>query len=103
MIEAGNTPVHAVPPAPGEMVTVIVAGTAVAVANTDGVLRAFDDTCTHRECPLSEGRLDGLTVVCPCHMSRFDLLSGEPLNGPAQLPIRIRQVQQDGDNLIIER
>ena len=102
MTEVGVVPVRAVAPGSGEMISVDVDGTVVAVANTGGTLHAFDDTCTHKECPLSEGRLDGLTVVCPCHKSRFDLLTGEPINGPAEDPIRIRRVRQDGETIYIE-
>lgn len=89
-------------PARGEMTVVDVAGVPVAIANIEGVLRAFDDTCSHRECPLSEGELDGETVVCPCHRSRFDLRTGQVLNPPATQPIRIRTIQMDGDQLVIE-
>lgn len=90
-------------PAPGEVVVVTLDGIEVAVANTDGRIRAFDDTCTHRECPLSEGTIDATSVTCPCHRSRFDLGTGAPLNGPATIPIRIRSVRSDGDRLLVER
>jgi len=100
--EVGVVPVRAVAPEPGEMISVDIDGTVVAVANIDGELRAFDDTCTHKECPLSEGRLLGLSVICPCHQSRFDLRTGEPLNGPAERPIRIRGIRQDGGVLLID-
>jgi len=97
LVEAGSNA-----PGPSEMLMIMVNGSAVAIANIDGALHAFDDTCTHRECPLSDGVLDGQTVVCPCHRSKFDLLTGAPLNGPATVPIRIRAVRQDGDKLLIE-
>lgn len=89
-------------PGDGEMVMVMVDGIEVAVANVGGVLHAFDDTCTHRQCPLSDGELDGRTVICPCHKSRFDLQTGAPLNGPATDPIRIRTVRREGNDLLIE-
>jgi len=99
--ESVTTRVHAGIPGRGEMTAVDVEGVPVAIANVDGKLHAFDDTCTHRECPLSEGELVGLTVVCPCHRSRFDLATGEVLNPPATRPIRIRSVEVDGDHLVI--
>jgi 3-phenylpropionate/trans-cinnamate dioxygenase ferredoxin subunit len=80
-----------------------VDGIEVAVVGTTTGLLAFDDTCTHRACPLSEGLIEDGTVVCPCHKSRFDLTTGEPLNGPATEAIRIRRVEHDGTNLRIER
>lgn len=103
MSEVRAVPVRAVAPEPGEMMSVDVGGTVVAVANINGELHAFDDTCTHKECPLSEGRLAGLSVICPCHQSRFDLRTGEPLNGPAEKSIRIRGIRQDGATLLIDQ
>jgi 3-phenylpropionate/trans-cinnamate dioxygenase ferredoxin component len=92
-------------PAPrtDEAVVVSVDGIEVAVVGTDAGLVAFDDTCTHRACPLSEGQIEDGTVVCPCHKSRFHLTTGQPLNGPATEPIRIRRVEHDGRTLRVER
>lgn len=68
----------------------------IAVAN-DGVrVFAFDDSCSHRGCLLSEGRLDREdTVVCPDDGSVFDLESGEPVEGPAEDPIGTYPVRTD--------
>jgi nitrite reductase/ring-hydroxylating ferredoxin subunit len=90
-------------PAPGQVLVATIDGVEVAIANTDGLFRAFDDTCSHRECPLSEGAIDESSVTCPCHKSRFDLTTGVPMNGPATLPIRIRAVRQEGEQLLVER
>lgn len=90
-------------PAAGAPVIVSIDGIDVAVAVAGDRLVAFDDSCTHRACPLSEGTIDQSSVSCPCHHSRFDLVTGAPLNGPATEPIRIRQVVDDGDGLRIER
>jgi nitrite reductase/ring-hydroxylating ferredoxin subunit len=80
-----------------------VAGIKVAVVSTDGGLYAFDDTCTHRGCSLTRsGRLEGTTITCRCHGSQFDVTSGAVLLGPAQQPVRSRQVQMQGDDLLIE-
>lgn len=91
------------PPAQGTMVPVDLEGTSIVLAAVDGSLVAFDDECSHRACPLSEGMLDGGSVVCPCHRSRFDLKSGVPLNGPATEPIRLRAVRSEGGRLLVER
>jgi len=90
-------------PVDGGVEVVDIDGTPVAVASVGGQYVAFDDTCTHRECPLSEGVLDPASVTCPCHKSRFDLRTGQPLNGPATLAIRIRRVELDGTHLLVER
>lgn len=100
--EARMVRVDAAVPGPGEMITVDVDGTTVAIASIGGKLRAFDDACTHRGCSLAEGTLAGPTVTCRCHKGRFDLRTGEVLDGPPPAPIRIRAVQQDGDGLLVE-
>ncbi len=98
----GFSVVSTTPHAGGDVIVFDVEGTAVALANVDGNLYAFDDTCTHRECPLSEGEFDGPIVTCPCHRSRFDLRTGDVLNGPATLPIRVRRLVHEAERLLVE-
>ena len=86
----------------GQMRVFDLSGTKVNVANADGRLFAFDDTCTHMGCSLANGDLEGTTVTCACHGSQFDVTSGAVLRGPAQRPVRSRQVQVDGDALVAE-
>jgi nitrite reductase/ring-hydroxylating ferredoxin subunit len=49
-------------------------------------LFAMAETCSHFSGPLSEGKLDGDSIVCPLHNSRFALDDGRVLNGPAVHP-----------------
>jgi 3-phenylpropionate/trans-cinnamate dioxygenase ferredoxin component len=76
--------------------TMVVAGDPtdpVAVARAGGQLYAFDDTCTHEECPLSDGRVTDAEVECPCHGSIFAMRTGEALTGPALESIRTYRVR----------
>jgi nitrite reductase/ring-hydroxylating ferredoxin subunit len=75
-----------------EMQVFDVAGTKVIITNASGHLYAFDDTCTHRGCSLAKGKLDGTTLTCACHGSQFDVTTGAVLRGPANQPVRSRQV-----------
>lgn len=75
-------------PAEGAMTVADVDGSAVALATVEGRVYAFDDLCTHQRCSLSDGDLDGATVVCPCHFGQFDLASGSVLEGPPLTPVR---------------
>lgn len=86
----------------GQMRVFDVSGTKVNVAGADGRLYAFDDTCTHMGCSLANGELEGRTVTCACHGSQFDVTSGAVLRGPAQRPVRSRELQVDGDALLAE-
>lgn len=79
-----------------------VLGLKVAVANADGHLYAFEDTCTHTGCSLARGTLTGTTVTCGCHGSQFDVTSGAVVRGPASRPVRSWPVQVAGDDLLID-
>ena len=70
---------------------------AVAVAIVAGQAYAFQDTCTHQQCSLSEGFLDEWAVICPCHQSVFDVRTGEVLLGPATTALRTFACVRDGD------
>jgi 3-phenylpropionate/trans-cinnamate dioxygenase ferredoxin subunit len=93
---------HAKDVAAGEMRVFYVAGTKVNVANADGQLYAFDDTCTHMGCSLANGELEGTMVTCACHGSQFDVTSGAVLRGPAERPVRSHALQVDGEDLLAE-
>lgn len=73
----------------GTLRKVEVAGKAVCVGRVSGGWVAFQDECTHEECSLTDGELDGPTIVCPCHSSEFDLSTGDVLSPPALDPLPI--------------
>jgi nitrite reductase/ring-hydroxylating ferredoxin subunit len=53
------------------------------VANRGGDLRAVSSRCRHQLADLSKGSLDeDGCLVCPWHGSRYDLDSGEMVEGP---------------------
>ena len=86
----------------GDMRAFDVRGTQIAVANVDGALYAFGDTCTHMACSLAGGDLEETTVICPCHGSEFDVTSGAVLQGPAREPLATYKTRVEGDNLEIK-
>jgi nitrite reductase/ring-hydroxylating ferredoxin subunit len=47
---------------------------------------AIGEVCSHLGGPLSEGQVQGDTVQCPWHGSRFDVRDGKVLDGPATHP-----------------
>ncbi|HEX7183798.1 MAG TPA: Rieske 2Fe-2S domain-containing protein [Thermoanaerobaculia bacterium] len=93
---------HSKDVAAGRMRVFDVAGTKVNVANANGRLYAFDDTCTHAGCSLAMGKLDGTTVTCACHGSQFDVTTGAVLRGPARRPVRSHIVQVEAEDLLAE-
>ncbi|HJU47834.1 MAG TPA: Rieske (2Fe-2S) protein [Gaiellaceae bacterium] len=71
-------------------------GILLGVANTAGAWRVFDAYCTHAECPLTDGWLEGSSVRCACHGALFDLETGTVLDGPAEQPIRLYETRVTG-------
>ena len=64
--------------APGRTATVDVKGTPVTLANVDGTMCAFANTCPHQDTPLGGLALTrGRFVMCPGHGSMFDVTSGQ--------------------------
>ena len=52
---------------------------------TAGKFRAFDKVCTHQQCVLAS--VEGGTINCGCHGSRFSIDDGSVLNPPATSPL----------------
>jgi len=85
--------------APGAVVPAEVEGTPIAVVHgEDGQFYAIHDECSHASIPLSEGEVDGCTLECWLHGSRFDLRTGKPSGPPAteSVPVYPTEVA-DGD------
>jgi 3-phenylpropionate/trans-cinnamate dioxygenase ferredoxin component len=72
------------------------------VRTGDQEVHAIDDTCTHADVSLAEGEVEGLTIECWLHGSRFDLVTGEPTGLPATRPVAVHDVTIDdsGDVLV---
>lgn len=77
-------------------------GVRILVVNLDGIVRAWDGTCTHEEYDLSMGFLTGENVTCALHLSQFSLLTGEAINPPAVRPLRKYQVKVSDGEIYVE-
>lgn len=73
----------------GTLVSVTSGSVTAAVARVAGTWLAIDAWCTHEECPLSDGWVEGSAVRCACHGALFDLETGAPLEGPAMTPVAV--------------
>ena len=81
---------------PGSARKVVVDGHEVALVHTQGTVFAVGDQCSHADVSLSEGEVDGCTLECWLHGSRFDLRTGEPTGLPATVPVPVYPVKVEG-------
>lgn len=72
------------------------------VKDSEGVLHAIGDTCSHAEISLSEGDVEGCTIECWAHGSSFDLNTGEPLTLPAYEPVPVFELKTIGDDVYVD-
>ncbi|QNN54084.1 Rieske (2Fe-2S) protein [Nocardioides mesophilus] len=95
-----------------------------AVGNRDGELFGVSRRCRHQLADLSEGSIDADgCLVCPWHQSRYDVESGEMVEGPRGflgyhgpapgysqlvrgyarfLKLRVRRVVRRGKDVVVE-
>ncbi len=82
---------------PGDRKVVYLNGQQIALFNVDGYLYALSNRCSHARGPLSEGTLEThdeqCTVICPWHYARFDLKTGQVVDGMASSPVNAYQVE----------
>jgi 3-phenylpropionate/trans-cinnamate dioxygenase ferredoxin subunit len=88
---------------PGTMVMAWAdAADPVLVVNLEGEVRAFQGICSHEYFELDRGFLTAGSLTCALHLSRFDLVSGEALDPPAELPLVRYPVVIEGGRVRIE-
>lgn len=85
--------------AEGAMKAVDIDGEEVVVAKVGGRCYAFGGICTHDGGPLIDGELEGSKVTCPWHFTEFDVTTGEVLEGLAEEPLPVYDVQVEGDEI----
>jgi nitrite reductase/ring-hydroxylating ferredoxin subunit/uncharacterized membrane protein len=80
----------------GRPMRVVADGVAICLVKRGGSIHAISDTCSHLGGPLSEGTLDGDVIECPWHGSRFDVTTGDVVDGPATFSARTFAVRVNG-------
>ena len=76
-------------------------GLPVCLVRAEGQVYAIQDVCSHAEIPLSEGDVEGTTVECWLHGSRFDLTTGEPIGLPATEPVPVYETTIEGETVLV--
>lgn len=78
-------------------------GVAVLLAQQGDDIYALADACSHLGCSLADGELQGESVRCPCHGSRFALADGRVLDGPATMPQPVYDVRKRSGQIEVRR
>jgi len=74
----------------------------LAIARDGDEFYAIQDLCSHAEVALSEGEVDGCTIECWLHGSRFDLRTGKPTGLPATEPVSTFPIEVRGDEVYVD-
>jgi 3-phenylpropionate/trans-cinnamate dioxygenase ferredoxin subunit len=78
-----------------------LAGQPVCLVRSQGQVYAIQDVCSHADIPLSEGDVEGTTVECWLHGSRFDLTTGKPIGLPATEPVPVYDTTIEDDTVLV--
>jgi nitrite reductase/ring-hydroxylating ferredoxin subunit len=79
-----------------------IQGRLILLANLGGTYFAMGNVCSHDRCWLSEGRIIGGNVQCPCHGSMFSLKTGEAVHRPATDPVPVYDVTVENEEVFID-
>ncbi|MBW8751134.1 MAG: Rieske (2Fe-2S) protein [Propionibacteriales bacterium] len=68
---------------------------------TAGQFKAFSSICTHQGCPVT--KIEGGTIDCTCHGSKYSIKDGSVEDGPAPKPLPEKTVTLSpaGDTLTV--
>ena len=69
----------------GKMKMVKIRDEEILIVNVDGKFYAVSNPCPHKKGDLSKGALEGNTITCPLHGSKFDVTTGKNTLGPKQM------------------
>ena len=63
-----------------------------------GTFKAFTAVCTHQGCIVNT--VSGGTINCPCHGSKFSIVNGSVVNGPAPSPLAPVSIEVQGTSIV---
>jgi 3-phenylpropionate/trans-cinnamate dioxygenase ferredoxin subunit len=88
---------------PADQALAVTLGTyEVAIARNGDEVFAVENICSHAAIALSEGDVEGCTLECWLHGSRFDLRSGKPTGPPATEPVATFPVEVRGTDVFVD-
>jgi Rieske Fe-S protein len=96
-----------VPSGPGAATSEVPVGGGVILDDADyvitqpskGEFKAFSKICTHQNCPVTA--IEGKSITCKCHNSRFSIDDGGVQSGPATRPLPEAKVTVAGNQVVV--
>lgn len=88
--------------APGGTAQVEIGGLTLAVFRVANEYYVTDDHCTHGPGNLHEGCLSGYEIECDFHQGSFDIRTGEVIEPPCTVPLRVYPVTLRDGRVLIE-
>lgn len=74
----------------------------LAAFNVRGRVYVTSNLCTHNVAVLTNGFLDDDVVECPLHGGMFNVITGQPLHFPCEVPLKTYAVLTEGDDVLIQ-
>lgn len=88
--------------APGEAMQVEAGGLSLAVFRVDDEFYVTNDQCTHGPGLLHEGCLTGYEIECDFHQGSFDIRTGEVIEPPCTIPLKVYPTFVRDGRVVIE-
>lgn len=66
---------------------------------TEGEYKAFTNICTHQGSKID--KVEGGSMICPLHQSKFSIEDGSVQGGPATKPLPTKSVTVSGDGITV--
>jgi 3-phenylpropionate/trans-cinnamate dioxygenase ferredoxin subunit len=93
----------------GTMKKVTLNGIDVLIANVEGTFYGISNKCPHMGGSLAKGQLEGNTVKCPIHGSKFSIITGENIGDAKILFIKqkvknakVFKVKLEGEEVFVD-
>ncbi|MEJ2244425.1 MAG: Rieske (2Fe-2S) protein [Candidatus Bathyarchaeota archaeon] len=80
----------------------VVGNHEIMVFNFRNNFYCYDARCTHAGAPLFDGEIKDKFIVCPWHDSRFSIIDGSVVDGPATESLRAYSVKIKDDFLYVD-
>ena len=74
----------------------------IIVVKKKGKYYALEGICTHEYADLGYGILTEDVIVCPLHLSQFDIYTGKVLNPPAERDLKKYNVKVIEEEVFVE-